>query len=108
MVTSLLIPPLLRGAQRRSNPASAPDLDCVAALAMTRKYRPCRVRRNSFPVEDDLAGLAGDRRGEALLIIGVRQAVGDERIEVQARLEHGRHLVPGLENLAPVNPLDRQ
>src|SRR3954471_24241671 len=93
-------PLALAGAKRSGGVAAMPVRLPATALS--------NVPRGSIPAQDDLAGFTGDRGGEALLEIHVRQPVGDERIEIESRLEHGRHLVPGLENLAAVNALDRQ
>ena len=45
-------------------------------------------------------------RREALREIVRRQAVGDDLAHVEAALQHGDHLVPGLEHLAAVDALD--
>src|SRR6185295_4900201 len=60
----------------------------------------------SVPVEDDLAGLALQHRLEALFELLIREAMGDDRFEIEARLNQRRHLVPGLENLTAINAFD--
>src|ERR1700744_5371265 len=47
------------------------------------------------PVEYDLAGFTGHHRVKSQLELVVGEAVGDDRREVHARLQHDRHLVPG-------------
>ena len=58
--------------------------------------------------EDDLAALAAGGDREGLLEVAVGEAVRDHRRDVEARLEHHRHLVPGLVHLAAVDALDRE
>ena len=60
------------------------------------------------PVQDDLARVAGAGRRERRLVVAEREAVGDRGRDVQARLEHHRHLVPGLVHLPAVDAPDRQ
>src|ERR1700739_2414754 len=59
------------------------------------------------PVEDDFAGFAGDHGGETIFELPVRVAVGDYGGDVEARVEHYRHLVPGLVHFPAVDALDR-
>src|SRR6266851_3982838 len=58
------------------------------------------------PVEDDLAGVAGAHGGEACLVVPPVHAVGDNTGDIQAALEHHRHLVPGLVHLSAVDATD--
>src|SRR6266853_1058538 len=69
----------------------------------------CRKSATGFglghvaPIEDDLAGVAGAHRVEALFIVAPVHPVGDDAGDVEAALEHDSHLVPGLVHLAPVD-----
>src|SRR4028118_1701288 len=78
---------------------------CCSKLPYMRTSFDCSA---SVPAEDDLAGAALEHRLEALLEVLIGQAVGDDGRQVEPGLDHHAHLVPGLENLAPVNTLQRQ
>jgi hypothetical protein len=56
------------------------------------------------PVEDDLARLAGDHRGESLLELVVVEAVSDDWRDVHPRFQHHRHLVPGFVQCSEPSP----
>src|SRR5450755_2474186 len=58
------------------------------------------------PVEDDLAALGTANRGEGRVKVHGIEPVRDNRRDVDARLDEDRHLVPGLEHLPSVDPLD--
>src|SRR5512144_2547148 len=58
-----------------------------------------------IPLHDDLARFAGARGGERGFVLAEREAVGDRRADVQPRLEHHGHLVPGLVHLPAVDAL---
>src|SRR6266702_6964308 len=55
------------------------------------------------PVENDLAGVAGAHGGEACLVVTPVHAVSNDAGDIQAALEHHRHLVPGLVHLSAVD-----
>lgn len=59
-----------------------------------------------FPLQDDLAALAGLHDVEAFLELVHGEAVGDDGAEVQAGEQHLLHLVPGFPHLAAVDALD--
>ena len=59
------------------------------------------------PVENDLARAPRLHRGKALRELGSGEAMGDNGGYVQAILQHRDHLVPGLKDLAPIDPFDR-
>ena len=61
-----------------------------------------------FQVRTTLPDWPGAHDLEALLELGVGEAVRDDRRDVQPGLEHHRHLVPGLVHLAAVDALDRE
>jgi hypothetical protein len=67
-----------------------------------------RVIKSGFPIEHDLAAIAGLHRLEALFECGVRQAMGDDGGDLEAALEHGGHLIPRLIHFAPVDSFDRE
>src|SRR5690606_14571268 len=81
---------------------------CLLVRGCPRWTRGARAARPSAPVEDDLARPARAHDVERLLELLHREAVGDHGRHVEARLEQGDHLVPGLEHLAAVDALDRQ
>src|SRR5208337_1083107 len=58
--------------------------------------RPRSLRRQ--PVEHDLAAVAAAHGLEAFQEPARRQAVGDDLAHVEPALEHGDHLMPGLEH----------
>src|SRR4029450_6818680 len=65
------------------------------------------------PVEDDLAALPRAHGLEPpglarLVVLGGGEAVGPHRRHVEPALEHGHHLVPGLEHLPAVHALEHQ
>ena len=60
------------------------------------------------PVQHNLTGVAGDHGFEALFEFGVMEVMGDHRMEIQAALNHGDHLVPGGEDLAAIDALEGQ
>ena len=62
-----------------------------------------RVRTSQAPVQQHLAAVARAGRLEGGLVVGEGEAVGDGRADVQARLQHHAHLVPGLVHLAAVD-----
>src|SRR5580692_10200101 len=65
------------------------------------------ARKLAFmPGQDDLAGLARFHCGEAFLEVAKIVAMGDHGADVEPRLEHHGHLVPGFVHLAPVDALD--
>ena len=64
------------------------------------KAQPSLQVRITLPDSPELHGV------EALLEVLEAVAVGDHRGDVQARLEHDGHLVPGLVHLAAVDALD--
>src|SRR5436190_1319041 len=60
----------------------------------------------SLPIENHLAGLATQHRGKALLELREMKAVCDDRLDVEAALQHHGHLVPGFVHLAAVDSFD--
>ena len=58
------------------------------------------------PGQHNLAAIALQHGVEALLEIMARVAVRDDRADVQARLEHDGHLVPGFVHLPAINALE--
>src|SRR4051812_24115567 len=60
------------------------------------------------PVEDDLARVAGAGGLERGLVIAEPEAMRDRGPDVEARLEHDAHLVPGLVHLPAVDALQGQ
>jgi hypothetical protein len=62
----------------------------------------------SSPVQHDLTTLTRQHRVESLLEVGVVEAVRDDRLDVQAALQHHCHFVPRLVHFATINSLDGQ
>src|SRR5215469_3974169 len=93
---------LNRPAERISS--SSPLISCwtLVNTCRTPHYRCLPVS----PGEDHLAALAAADIGEGLPEIGGIELVRDDRGNVEARVDQYRHLVPGLEHLAPVDALD--
>jgi hypothetical protein len=58
------------------------------------------------PVEHDFAGIAGFHQLDRFLELRVREAVGDNRRNVETGLDHGSHFVPGFVHLPAVNAFD--
>ncbi len=56
------------------------------------------------PVHEHLARVARAGRRERRLEVAEPEAMGDRRADVEPRLEHHRHLVPGLVHLPAVDP----
>src|SRR3954471_21414107 len=73
----------------------------VTPTASATSNSPLLVERR--PVEDDLSRLTRSHRLEAALEFLDREVVRDHWRDVEPRLQHGRHLVPGLEHLAAVD-----
>ena len=69
---------------------------------------PCPGRSKCRPIQDHLAGLPGIHDLEPFAIVVDSEAMGDDRPDVEPALQHAGHLVPGLEHLAPIDPLDHQ
>src|SRR5690242_5657471 len=77
---------------------------CLSARLKSCPFKTARDRRTQiyvcsnpklvrgFPVEDDFAGVAGAHGLEALLEFVPLEAVGDDFGDVEAGLEHDRHL----------------
>src|SRR6056297_636053 len=75
----------------------------------------CRCSANSpymlsvlLPIENDLARFAAVHDCEALFELPIVQAVGDDGRNIQPRIDHHRHLVPGLVHFATVDSLEGQ
>src|SRR5687768_5631208 len=69
-------------------------------------YSPSELSRDDeslLPVEHDLPRRAARRELESLGVVVGFHPVRDHVAHVEAALEHGQHLVPGLEHLAPVD-----
>ncbi len=60
------------------------------------------------PIEHDLAGVAGFHQLDRFAKFGVGKAVGDDRRDVEAALDHRGHFVPGFVHLAAINSFDGQ
>src|SRR4051794_26539701 len=86
-----------------AGPAAAAYSRASAAATDRIKRKPPSAR---FPVEDHAPGVPGHHDLEALLELAPGEVVGDDRLDVEAALEHHVHLVPGLVHLAAVDPLD--
>src|SRR5260221_13522718 len=72
-------------------------------------HRPAeRPARSSLPVEEDAPGVPGVYPLEGALELRVGETVCDHGLDVEAAVEHHRHLVPGLVHLAAVDALDRE
>src|SRR5215831_8316595 len=85
--------------------SSSPLISCWTLV------NTCRTPRDRCspvsPGEDHLAALGAAHGSEGLLEIGGIEPVCDDWRDVKARFDQHRHLVPGLEHLAPVDALDR-
>src|ERR1700739_3272551 len=79
--------------------SSSPRICCCAAANIPNLS-------DIGPAEDDLAAQPAAHGGECLLVVAGVEPVRDHRRDVHARLDQHRHLVPGLEHLAAVDPLD--
>src|SRR5438874_9689273 len=82
-----------------------------AAPSRSTTCQPPGCRRSKAcvlcgPVQNNLAALPGEHRGESILEPFSRVMVGDDGEEIEPALQHGDHLVPGLEHLAAVDALD--
>src|SRR4026207_1759122 len=60
------------------------------------------------PVHDHLARIARAGCGKRGLEVPETEAVRDRRSDIEPRLEHDRHLVPGLVHLATIDAPDRE
>src|SRR5688572_16652915 len=61
-----------------------------------------------FPSQYHLSAHPAPHHIKTLLKILVPKTMRDHRLDIQAGLEHHRHLVPGLIHLAAVDSFDRQ
>jgi hypothetical protein len=61
-----------------------------------------------IPAENHFAGLAGAHRIKALLEIINAKTVGDDRRQIESRLDQRGHLVPGFKHFPAINPFDKQ
>src|SRR6185437_13648257 len=84
-------------ARRRGSPAAGPR----GATAFVRTSA-------GAPVQDDLSALPRVPDRERLLVVLEREAVRDDRRDVETRLHEDGHLVPGLEDLPAVDASDRE
>src|SRR6202162_4748071 len=60
------------------------------------------------PIEDALAGVARFHQLDRVAKFSKGKAVGDDRRDVEATLDHRGHFVPGFVHLAAVNSFDGQ
>ena len=60
------------------------------------------------PVQDDFAGLARSHNFKGFLILGIVKSMGDDRGDIQPRLNHHRHFIPGFIHFAAIDPLNAQ
>ena len=89
---SEIIRDLARAGLQQGTEETAPSGQCVAALV--------------YVYDHAARDLARPHGGKALLEPVDGKAVGDYPADIEAVLQHGNHLVPGLEDLTPVDPLD--
>src|SRR5690606_4696673 len=82
--------------------------NAMRPAAPRKSCKSCLLRVRSAPVEHDLAGLARPRYVKPLLEAVRAHFMRQHGRDVQAALQHGDHLVPGLEHLAAVDALDEQ
>src|SRR5450756_2056296 len=80
----------------------------MARLPSARQSPSLSLRLRRRPRENDLARTTRPHDLERFFVAGDREMVRDDRSDVQAALDHGRHLVPGLEHLAAIDALDGQ
>src|SRR5712692_5247379 len=82
----------------------------ATTVVTTANGAPASAARTNLagPVHDDLAALTRPHHVERFREILRREAVRDDRRDVEPALEHRAHAVPGLEHLAPVDPLQRE
>src|SRR5579863_6838858 len=55
-----------------------------------------------LPIQNHLARIPRAHRLKSLFIVAPREAVGNQLADVKSRLQHHRHLVPGLIHLAAI------
>src|SRR5512132_142452 len=76
--------------------------------SLTTVFYSASRRASRGPVQDDLAALTGAHDVERLRELFGRKAMRDHRRDVEPALQHRAHAVPGLEHLAPVDPLESE
>src|SRR6202162_3620658 len=64
--------------------------------------------RGPTPIEHDFAGVAGFHELDSFAKLAEREAVGDDRGDVEAGLDERGHLVPGFVHLAAINSFDSE
>src|SRR6266478_5371815 len=62
--------------------------------------------RQAAPVEHDFPGVAGFHQLDGFFELCIGEAVSDDRRDIEAALDHRRHLVPGFIHLAAVDSFD--
>src|ERR1700692_4732524 len=88
--------------------APAPRLARTLAKCRNSRDRPPGLSlflTTSLPAQNHLPRIPRRHRLEALLILRIVEAVRDHRADIQSRLQHHAHLVPGLVHLAAVDAL---
>src|SRR5208337_1502832 len=76
--------------------------------ASSRRAASSNIAALLRDLEDHLAAFPRLHGGEPALELLQREAVGEHGAHVKAALQHGLHLVPGLEDLPAVDALYRQ
>src|SRR5882762_6057794 len=98
-----------RFAMIRSRSGSPPSLSArVGVISNVLRPTPILNASGGGPVQDHLSGLPRQHRLESGRVVVDREPMGDHGRDVQARLQHSRHLVPGLEHFAAVDAFDHQ
>ena len=83
-----------------------PTLRLVTSPVAREYARRKPVPRISVPVQHDLAAIASMHDFETFVEVLVVEAMGDDLADVQTRLQHDRHLVPGFIHLTAVDALN--
>src|SRR6266566_4834839 len=79
-----------------------------SSCALTWFWNELNINSELAPFQNHFARLARKHCVESLLTLRVVKAMGDDRADVQAALQHHGHLVPGFIHLAAINSFYRQ